>query len=260
MADIEFSVRDGVGQIVLNRPHRKNAFTFEMLTEWARFIEEAQHNSDIRVVTVTGAGGAFCAGVDLDGFASERSTPYSDKSMLTDRVHLVARAVDRFDKPYIAGVSGVAVGAGMDMALMADIRIASASARMSEGYIKVGLLPGDGGCYFLPRLVGKAKALELLWTGDFVSSSEALDMGLVNHVHPDEQFDDELHRFAARLAAAPPLAIRMIKRATVHGETMSMAASLDMISSHQAIIQSTEDSAEAMAAFKEKRTGTFHGR
>lgn len=260
MADIEFSVDNGVGRIVLNRPERKNAFTFQMLEEWAGFLHKAQYDDSIRVVTVSGAGGAFCSGVDLDSFAVERATPYSDKAMLTDRVHIVARAVEAFDKPYIAGVSGVAVGAGMDMALMADIRLASASARMSEGYIKVGLLPGDGGCHFLPRLVGKARALELLWTGDFVDANSALDLGIVNHVYPDEGFSDALDAYARRLAAAPPLSIRMIKRAVVHGENLSMSASLDLISSHQAIIQSTEDSKEAMRAFKEKRVGVFQGR
>lgn len=260
MADIEFDVENGVGRIVLNRPHRKNAFTFGMLEDWTAILDEAQRNDSVRVVTVSGAGGAFCAGVDLEDFGTERATPYSDKSMLTDKVHIVARAVERFDKPYIAGVSGVAVGAGMDMALMADIRVAAQSARMSEGYIRVGLLPGDGGCHFLPRIVGKARALELLWTGDFVDSARALELGIVNHVYSDGEFDAKLDEFAARLAAQPPLAMRMIKRATVHGENMSMAASLDLISSHQAIIQSTQDSIEAMAAFKEKRPGVFQGR
>lgn len=259
MSDIEFTVEDGVGKILLNRPHRKNAFTFEMLKEWAAFITDAQYNDAIRVVTVTGAGGAFCAGVDLGDFADDRSTPYSDKAMLTDRVHIVARAVENFDKPYIAGVSGVAVGAGMDMSLMADIRVAASSARMSEGYIRVGLLPGDGGCHYLPRIVGKAKALELLWTGEFIDAATALELGLVNHVYDDAEFETRLNEFALRLAAAPPLAMRMIKRATVHGETMPLAASLDMISSHQAIIQSTNDSVEAMAAFKEKRSGVYVG-
>lgn len=260
MADIEYIVHDHVGKIVLNRPHRKNAFTFEMLQRWAQILNEAQYDEDIRVVVVTGAGGAFCAGVDLDDFATDRSTPYSDKQMLTERVHVVARAVESLDKPYIAGIPGVAVGAGMDMALMADVRLAATSARLSEAYIKVGLLPGDGGCHLLPRLVGRAKALELLWTGDFVDSSTALELGLVNQVFADDEFDSRLDEFARRVAAAPPLATRLIKRAVIHGETMTLGASLDLISSHQAIIQSTRDSGEAMAAFKEKRQGTYIGR
>lgn len=260
MAEIEFSIEDRIGTIVLNRPERKNAFTFKMLQQWADFLDQAQADDEVRVVVVKGAGGNFCSGVDLNDFASERSTPYADKMMLADKVHVVARAVERFDKPYIAGMSGVAVGAGLDMALMADIRIAAESARFSEAYIRVGLLPGDGGCHLLPRLVGRAKALELLWTGDFVSAPEAVQWGMVNRVLPDEEFESGLLEFARRIASAAPLATRMIKRATVYGESMSFAASLDMISSHQALIQSTRDSKEAMAAFVDKRVPEFEGR
>lgn len=260
MSDLEYTVEDGVGTILLNRPQRKNAFTFAMLQDWAAALDEARNDDGVRVVVVTGAGGAFCAGVDLDDFAAERATPYSDKQMLAEKVHVVARAVEAFDKPYIAGLPGVAVGAGLDMALMADIRLASSSARFSEAYIRVGLLPGDGGAHLLPRLVGKAKALELLWTGDFVDAATALEIGMVNHVYTDETFDKELRSLADRIAAAPPLATRMIKRAVTHGETMTFAASLDLISSHQAIIQSTMDSKEAMAAFRERRPGNFVGR
>lgn len=260
MADIEFSVEDGIGTILLNRPQRKNAFTFAMLQGWADFLSDARAADDIRVVVVRGAGDNFCAGVDLDAFAIERSTPYADKQMLTEKVHIVARAVEAFDKPYIAAVSGYAVGAGLDMALMADVRVASANASLSEGYIRVGLLPGDGGCHFLPRLVGKAKALELLWTGEFVDASTALGLGMVNQVYANDEFDLRLDEFTRRVASAPPLATRMIKRAVLHGETMTLAASLDLISSHQAIIQATHDSKEAMSAFREKRTPNFVGR
>jgi enoyl-CoA hydratase/carnithine racemase len=260
MADIEFTVDEGVGRILLNRPERKNAFTFDMLKQWAAFLADSQHDDNVRAVVVTGAGGAFCSGVDLDGFAADRGTPWLDKRMLTDKVHLVARAVEDFDKPYIAALPGVAVGAGLDMALMADVRLASTSARFSEGYIRVGLLPGDGGCHLLPRLVGRAKALELLWTGDFVDAGTALELGMVNHVYSDEEFEAKVTGFARKVAAAPPLATRMIKRAVVHGESMTFAASLDLVSSHQAIIQSTHDSREAMSAFREKRPAEFLGR
>lgn len=259
MSDIEFSVDSGVAQILLNRPERKNAFTFDMIRQWAEFLREAQHDDRVKVVVVTGAGGAFCSGVDLDDFSTERSTPYSDKIMLTDKVHPVARALETFDKPYIAAVSGVAVGAGMDMALMADFRVASQSARFSEGYIRVGLLPGDGGCHLLPRITGKARALELLWTGDFLDAAAALELSIVNHVFPDDQFEDEVRKLSRRIADAPPLATRMIKRAVTQGEHLGLLGSLDLISSHQAIIQSTQDSREAMAAFREKRPAKYIG-
>lgn len=260
MGDVEFSVAGGVGTILLNRPGRKNAFTFAMLREWALLLERAQADPEVRVVVVRGAEGNFCSGVDLDDFAGERATPFEDKMMLSDKVHVVARAVERLDKPYVAAMEGVAVGAGLDMALMADVRIAAESARFSEAYIRVGLLPGDGGCHLLPRLVGRSKALELLWTGDFVSAGDALGWGMVNRVFADGEFEAGLGGFVAQVAGAAPLATRMIKRAVVHGESMSFAASLDLISSHQAIIQSTGDSREAMAAFREKRAAVYEGR
>lgn len=260
MGEIEYSVDGGIATILLNRPERKNAFTFSMLEQWAGFLDQAQVDDSVRVVIITGAGGNFCSGVDLKAFASERSTPYSDKMMLADKVHVVARAVERFDKPYIAAMAGVAVGAGLDMALMADIRIATDTARFSEAYIRVGLLPGDGGCHLLPRLVGRAKALELLWTGDFFTAPEALQWGMLNRVLPEDALDAGVQELATRIAGAAPLATRMIKRAAIYGETMSLGASLDLISSHQALIQSTSDSKEAMAAFVEKRTPEFEGR
>jgi enoyl-CoA hydratase/carnithine racemase len=145
------------------------------------------------------------------------------------------------------------------MALMCDIRLAARSARFSEGYVKVGLVPGDGGCYFLPRLAGLAKALELLWTGDFVDSAEALRLGIVNHVYEDESFEQETLAFARRLAAGPPVNIRMIKRATYQSSRTDLRTALDLISSHMAVVRSTHDSREAMRAFVEKRAPEFQG-
>jgi len=258
MADLEYDVDRGVGTIRLNRPERKNAFTVAMIDEWARLLVAARTAADVSVIVVTGAPGAFCAGVDLSGFGGER-TPLDQKTVLTDRIHRVALALEDLDKPVIAAVNGVAVGAGMDMALMCDIRLAARSARFSEGYVRVGLVPGDGGCYFLPRLVGVAKALELLWTGDFVDSAEALRLGIVSHVYEDESFAEQALAFARRLAAGPPVNIRMIKRATYQSSRTDLRTALDLISSHMAVVRSTHDSREAMRAFAEKRPPEFRG-
>jgi enoyl-CoA hydratase/carnithine racemase len=260
MADIEYATADGVGTITLNRPARKNAFTMEMIDAWAGFLVDARTNPDVRVVLVTGAGDAFCSGVDLDAFQAGDPTPLHRKNVLSERIHRVAYALEDLDKPVIAAVNGVAVGAGMDMALMCDIRLAASSARFSEGYIRIGLVPGDGGCYFLPRLVGSARALELLWTGDFVGADEALAIGMVNHVYPDAEFAGRALNFAQRIAAAPPVNVRMIKRAVQHGAKSDLRTALDLISSHMAVVQSTEDSVEALAAFRERRDGVYYGR
>lgn len=259
MADLQYTVADGIGRILLDRPERKNAFTLEMIDRWAEVLVDARTDPDVRVVLVTGAGGDFCSGMDLGGMRSDR-TPLESKAVLADRVHRVALALQDLDKPVVAAVDGVAVGAGMDMALMCDLRVCSASARFSEGYVKVGLVPGDGGCYFLPRIVGTARALELLWTGDMIDAREADRLGLVNHVYPDETFEADTAALVRRIAAGPPVAIRMIKRATYQSAGSDLRTALDLISSHMAVVRSTEDSQEALAAFREKRTPTFRGR
>ena len=155
----------------------------------------------------------------------------------------------------IAAVNGTAVGAGMDMALMCDIRLVASSARMSEGYIRVGLVPGDGGCYFLPRLVGMAKALELLWTGDFMEADEALRLGIASYVYGRPGVRVWRARFAARIAAQPPINVQLIKRAAYQSARADLRTALDLISSHMAVVRSTRDSAEAMAAFRAAPSG-----
>lgn len=260
MADVEYSVENGVGVITLNRPKRKNAFTAEMVDEWSRILREARTDDSVGALVLTGAGDAFCAGGELEDLASEEPTPYERKAFLTDRVHRVAHALEDLDKPVIAAINGVAVGAGMDMALMCDMRFMARSARMSEGYIRVGLVPGDGGAYYLPRLVGTAKALELLLTGDFVDAEECLRIGLVNRLYDDDKLIGETLRFAEQIAAGPSLVVRMIKRAVYQSARSDLRTSLDLISSHMGIVQSTRDSKEAMEAFREKRAPKFEGR
>jgi enoyl-CoA hydratase/carnithine racemase len=261
MADLEYTVEDGIATILLNRPERKNAFTLEMIDAWAEALASAR-TDDVRAVVVRGAGDAFCSGVDLGRYdpGSPEPTPLERKRTLTDRIHRVAYALEDLDKPVIASVGGAAVGAGMDMALMCDIRLCSRSARFSEGYIRVGLVPGDGGCYYLPRLVGIAKALELLLTGDFVDGEEAGRLGIVNHVYDDEKLLDETYALARRLADGPPIATAMIKRAVYQSARSDLRTALDLISSHMAVVQSTRDSKEAFAAFREKRPGVYEGR
>jgi enoyl-CoA hydratase/carnithine racemase len=260
MADLEYTVKDRIGTILLNRPGVKNAFTLGMIDEWAGALRSARTDPEVRVVVITGAGDAFCSGVDLGEFTAEATGPFPLKSVLTERIHRVAYALEDLDKPVIAAVNGTAVGAGMDMALMCDIRLLARSARLSEGYIRVGLVPGDGGCYYLPRLVGMAKALELLWTGDFLDADEALRLGLANHVYPDEDFVTGWRAFARRLADQPPINVQMIKRAAYQSARTDLRTALDLISSHMAVVHSTQDSAEAMAAFRGRRAPDFKGR
>lgn len=261
MKDIEYAVNDGVAWIRLNRPEQKNSFTLEMIDAWKGFLERAQADREVGAIVVTGNGGSFCAGADLAVIESLNATGSAQawKSLLWDRVHRIAFTLQTVDKPVIAAVSGVAVGAGLDMALMCDIRFAARSATLSEGYIRIGAVPGDGGCWFLPRLVGIAKALELLLSGEFVGAEEALRIGMVNRVYDDAELEAQTQAYARLLVAHSPLALRTIKRAAYQGLQMDMRSSLDMMSSHMGIVQTTEDAAEAFRAFRERRAPQFRG-
>jgi enoyl-CoA hydratase/carnithine racemase len=258
VADIEWSVKEGVGTLFLNRPSKSNAFTLEMVDQWAAFLRSASENDEVRCIVLAASGKNFCAGADLD-VLSDNTTALSYKQKLTDHIHKVAYAIDALDKPLIAAVNGAATGAGMDMALMCDMRIAGASARFAEMYIRVGLVPGDGGAYYLPRIVGLPKAMELLLTGDFVSADEALRIGLVNRVVEDDLLQAETYALAKKIADAAPQNIRMIKRLVSQSSRADLRTSLDLVSSHMGIIQTTVDSKEALAAFKEKREQKFVG-
>jgi enoyl-CoA hydratase/carnithine racemase len=259
LADLSYEVTDAIGIIRIGRAEKLGAFTWPMLERWTEALIEARSDDAVRAVVLVGTTTTFCSGVDLAELAAVGSSPIDRKRMLTDRVHNIARAVQALDKPLICGVAGPAIGAGMDMALMCDIRLAAESARFSEGYIRVGLVPGDGGAYYLPRIVGTARALELLWTGDVLSAREALEFGIVNRVVADESLFDETCALAARIASMSPIATRMIKRLVYQSARLDLETSLDLVSSHMAIVQSTRDYDEVAAARRESRQPVFEG-
>jgi enoyl-CoA hydratase/carnithine racemase len=259
-SELLYEVADQIATITLNRPDKMNAFTGPMIDGWARALSEAQGDPHVNVVVVTGAGKAFCAGGDVGRMGEGEPTPLDHKNQLWQNVHRVPKALEVMDKPVIAMVNGVAVGAGMGMSLMCDVRIASDAARFSTGYVRVGLVPGDGDTYFLPRLVGTAKALELLWTAEFVDASTAERLGIVNRVVPAAQLADETYALARRIADGPQVPIRMIKRLVYQSMRLDLRTHLDLVSSHMAVVRQTEDHREGVQAFKDKREPKFRGR
>jgi enoyl-CoA hydratase/carnithine racemase len=253
MAELEYSRDGAVGTILLNRPEQKNAFTLNMLDLWGDALVEAKDDPNVRVLVLRGQGDAFCAGVDLGRVDDEMGTgPLEFKELLRQRVQRIPRLLQDLDKPLIAAISGPAVGAGLDMALMCDMRLAARSARLCESYIKVGFVPGAGGCYYLPRIVGIAKAFEIFMTGDFFDAEEARDMGLVNRVYDDDLLLEETYALAKRMAKAPPVVAGMIKRALYQSADADLRTSLDLVSSHMGIVRSTTESRQAFTQLRSK--------
>lgn len=257
-----FETKDHIATITLNRPDVLNAFTEEMIEAWVAALQECRDNDDIHVVVLTGAGRAFCAGGDVRAMkeSPDRNNPNLTKSRLWDMVQNIPKTLQEMDKPIIAAVNGPATGAGMDMASMCDIRVAAESAKFAESYVRMGLVPGAGGCWFLPRLVGMPKALELLYTADFVEAAEAKEIGLVNHVYPDDELMEQTYKLATKIARRAPISVRLIKRATYQGQRIDLVTHLDQISSHMTIARSSDDHMEAVDAFLEKRHPEFKGK
>lgn len=254
-----FEVEEGVATITLNRPEKRNAFNHEMIHLWLGALEACETRNDIRAVILTGAGSqAFCSGGDVsDMDRREERGPWSTKDYLWGAIHKIPLALERIDKPVICALNGSATGAGLDMALMCDIRFAAEGARLGETYIKVGLVPGDGGAYFLPRLVGLSKALELLWTGDLFDAAEAERIGLVNRVFAPDQLLPETKKFARRLAAGPSRAMRLTKRLVYQCQRTDLRTSLDLVSSHMGMVTQGGEHREGVRAFLEKRPPNF---
>jgi 2-(1,2-epoxy-1,2-dihydrophenyl)acetyl-CoA isomerase len=251
---LRFEVEDGVATITLNRPDRMNAFTMAMIDDWAAALDSCRRDDAVRAIIVTGAGSAFCSGGDIEEMKHRMgNTPVQRKDELWRRVQRIPLTLEDIDKPVLVAVNGVATGAGMDLALMGDIRYAAESARFAETYVKVGLVPGAGGAHFLPRLVGVAKALELFWTGDFVDAREAERLGLVNKVLPDAELMPAVRALAARIARAPTLSVRLIKRAIYQGMRNDLRGNLDLVSSHYAVVTASPDHRAAVEAFLTRR-------
>lgn len=262
MSELTYEVKDKIATLTLNRPDKLNAFTAEMIALWQKGLADAQNDDNVNVVIVTGAGRAFCSGGDVGRMRRDGEAPQAldGKNGLWEGVHRVPKQLEQMDKPVIAMVNGLAVGAGMGMCVMCDVRIAAESARFSTGYVKVGLVPGDGDTFFLPRLVGPAKALELLWTADFIEAPQALEFGIVQRVVPDAQLKEATYAFAKQIADGPQVPIRMIKRLVYQSMKLDLRTHLDLVSSHMSIVRQTSDHAEGVAAFKEKRSPKFQGR
>ena len=257
-----YEAKDNVATLTLNRPERMNALGGTLREDFSAALTQAIDDPEVRVIVITGAGKAFCAGGDVKAMQEakeqkrerplmERVAPGRDRSVLLMR---------ESPKPLIAAVNGAAAGAGMNIALGCDIRLASTTARFSQAFVRRGLHPDWGGTYFLPRIVGMAKAAEMIFTGQIISAAEALRLGIVRSVHEPEQLLPTTYELAAKIAAGPPIAIRLARRALYHNADADLKSSLEFETFAQNICFETEDAREGIRAFVEKREPKFQGR
>jgi 2-(1,2-epoxy-1,2-dihydrophenyl)acetyl-CoA isomerase len=247
--------------ITLDRPEKLNAFSGTMREELLDALRAAAADKDCRVVIITGAGRAFCAGGDVEYMSGlQKNGDVESFRKLLNAGRDVVTQIAEMPKPVIASVNGVAAGAGCNLALACDYRVAADTAKLGETFVKIGIHSDWGGTWFLPRLVGPSRAFELLTTGRMVDAAEALAIGMVDRVVPLADLPEKTLTLARAIAQGPPQAIADIKRALSGSRTNSLLAQVELESEHQVRAFLSRDAGEGMAAFFEKRTARFEGR
>jgi 2-(1,2-epoxy-1,2-dihydrophenyl)acetyl-CoA isomerase len=260
-SSVTTEVAGGVGTITLNRPERLNAFDAEMLRELLAATRAMVEDDAIRAILLTGSGRGFCAGADLDRLGEPSGGIDEAAAMELVRTGSeVVQLLHRAPKPVLASLNGPAAGGGVGLALACDLRIASESASLGLVFHRLGLHPDFGTSWFVPRLAGSAAALELLWTPRMLPAARCMELGLVNRVVRDEQLQHETAAWAARLAALPPIAARLAKRAVREAESTTLAESLIIEARHCRECFRSADAAEGLEAYHAKRVPEFHGR
>jgi 2-(1,2-epoxy-1,2-dihydrophenyl)acetyl-CoA isomerase len=257
---IRTETNDAVTTITLDRPEKLNAFGGSMREDLLAVLRAADGDANCRVVVITGAGRAFCAGGDVEYMSGlQKSGDLVAFRKLLDAGRDIVTTIAEMPKPVIASVNGVAAGAGCNLALACDYRIASDTARFGETFVRIGLHPDWGGTWFLPRLVGPSRALEILMTGRMVDAAEALTIGMVDRVVPAADLAAQTATLANAIAQGPPLAIAGIKGALAASRTNTLRAQVDIESENQLRAFLSRDAGEGMAAFFEKRAPKFRG-
>jgi 2-(1,2-epoxy-1,2-dihydrophenyl)acetyl-CoA isomerase len=246
----------GIVTATMNRPHRRNALDMDMMSRLRDLLTEVRNSTTDRVLVLTGAGGAFCSGSDLDDRKNDPRHPLLRLRWIGE----IALGLQQLGKPSIAKVGGVAVGGGLALALGCDLIVVSEAARLGTAWTQRGLSPDLGAAWLLPRMVGLHRAKELVLLGQMLSAREALAMGLVNRVAPAGELDAAVDEWAQKLAAGPPLAMSMSRALLVEGMTGSLAQVLESEARALAVNIQSADCAEAMDAFANKRSPVFKGR
>lgn len=247
----------------LDRPSHRNAWSEAMLDQFLRALDDAEDDPAVRIVAITGTGRAFSAGGDLKAMRDKTGMfaggPVELRSRYSRGIQNIPRRMARFDKPIIAAVNGAAIGAGLDLACMCDLRIAAEGAKLGSTFVKLGLVPGDGGAALLTRTVGYPKALELVLTGRILDAQEALTIGLVNRVVPADALEDAVRELAAEIGQNPAQAVRLAKACAARSYGLPLETALELAATYQGIVQNSDDHMEGVHAILEKRAPRFKG-
>ena len=263
--NVLLDIKDRIATVTLNDPERRNPITGnDMIEALLEKFAKVQADPEVSVMILTGAGSAFCAGGDIkemnDPDGVFRKEPLAAAQSYVDGVQKLPQALYNLDIPTIAAVNGPAVGAGCDLTMMCDMRIASEKARFGEVFLNLGIIPGDAGSWFLLRRLGHQRAADLTFSGRMVAADEALEIGMVLEVVPHDTLLERARERAAVIAAKPPRAVRIAKRLMRNAERMDLPDFLNSAAAYQALMHQTEDHHEAVSAFIEKRKPHFTGR
>lgn len=260
--EVLYEAADGIATLTLNRPERMNTISRDMLDEISRLLLVANADESVRAVILTGTGRAFCAGLDLNAATSGQGIGSSTDhvSVNINLRHTPPTVLWNMDKPVICALNGSAAGYGLDMALGCDIRVMADGAKLAAAFVKRGIVPESGGTWFLPRMLGWAKAAELIFTGRTLSAAEGLELGLVNHVVPADQVAAKARALAGEIAANAPLAVQSAKRLMRMGMDESFDTHVHHVYLQLLPLFRTQDFREGMTSFLEKRAADFQGR
>jgi len=248
-----------IATVTLNRPQVRNALDLTMRQELVAALDEVEADPQARVLVLTGAGGHFCAGGDVKSMREKRPSPADGRARVEMLNRFIVRLVN-FPRPTLAMVEGFAVGAGCNLALACDLVVASESAKFGEVFAKIGLVPDGGGTYLLSRLVGLARAKELIFTADIIDAAQALRLGMINRVVPASELRTATHALAERIASGPPLALRMAKELVNRAASSDLETALNLEAFAQSVASASDDHQEGVAAFFDKRPPRFLGR
>ncbi len=257
-----------VAKLVLNRPEKRNALNRKMMEELVSAVEEVARDDDLRVLVLTGSGKAFCAGADIDlmgdlqfsGSLKAASVEELRRSFIFRNAKRLILGLQTMEKPTLAMINGACVGAGFDLALACDLRTGCEYSRFMCGFVKIGLFPGFGATWLYPRAMGLGKALEMLFTGDEMGAAEAERIGVLNKVYPAASLEEETMKLAQKIAAGPPVAIRLMKSSVYRGLQTGLEAVLDDAAVYESITLLSQDHQEGVVAMLEKRTPGFKGK